>query len=154
MCKLQVRYSCTSICYCIPNIKGTSTGLSTNTASTTSISTPISMSIDSTIPYIYPQDAYDRFANASGLQWNATTEIYTLNATAYQTLQFTKPSFNFTIANTRDETLEIKFPYEAFDRTASFPVLPSLNDTAKFFPLKRATNDTQCPLGRPFLQHT
>ena len=113
------------------------------------------MSIDSTIPYIYlPQDTCDRFANAFGLQWNATNEIYMLNATAYQKLQFTKPSFTFTIANTRDETLEIKFPYEAFDRTASFPVLPSLNDTAKFFPLRRAANDTQYALGHPFLQET
>lgn len=132
-----------------------SAGVSTNTASTTLMSTPIPMSIDSTIPYIYlPEDVCDRFANAFGLQWNNASEIYTLNSTAYQTLQTSKPSFTFTLANAAGETLDIKFPYEAFDRTASFPVLPTLNETAKFFPLRRAANDTEYTLGRPFLQET
>ena len=97
-----------------------SAGLSTTTSSTTLMSNSISMSIDSTIPYIYlPRDVCDRFATEFGLVWNATSEIYTLDDTAHSRLQSSKPTFTFTLANTAGQILDIKLPYDAFDRTAS-----------------------------------
>jgi hypothetical protein len=126
------------------------TGVTTTTTSTTLMSEKISLLIDSTIPYIYlPESACARFESAFGLQWNDTSEIYTVNDTQHTALQKMNPNITFTLANTAGETLDIVLPYEAFDLTASFPVVA--NETL-YFPLKRAANDTQYTLGRTFLQ--
>ena len=126
------------------------TGVSTITTSITLMSETISIFIDSTIPYIYlPANICDRFATAFGLQYNDTTEIYTINDTMHTSLQQMNPNITFTLANSAGQTHDIVFPYGAFNMNASFPVV---NDTTAYFPLKRAANDTQYTLGRTFLQ--
>jgi hypothetical protein len=129
------------------------TGVSTVTTSTTLMSETISMYIDSTIPYIYlPIDICAKFESAFGLTWDENDEIYTVNDTAHSSLTSTNPSITFTLANTAGQTLNIVLPYAAFDLRASFPVLSNGTNSTNYFPLKRATNDTQYTLGRVFLQ--
>ncbi|KAF8857296.1 hypothetical protein BDZ45DRAFT_803431 [Acephala macrosclerotiorum] len=110
------------------------TAVSTVTTSTNLMSETLSMYIDSTIPYTYlPVDICDKFESAFGLVWNATNELYTVNETAHATLLSDNPSITFTLAT-------------------SFPVLSNGTNSSTYFPLKRATNDTQFTLGRVFLQ--
>jgi hypothetical protein len=128
------------------------TGVSTITSSKTLMSETISMFIDSTIPYIYlPTPICDRFEAAFGLQWNDTSEIYTINDTMHTSLKSMNPNITFSLSNTGGETLDIVLPYAAFDLTASFPVVRT-GTKANYFPLRRAANDTQYTLGRVFLQ--
>jgi len=108
------------------------------------------MYVDSTIPHIYlPAAVCAKFESAFGLSYNETSKIYTVDEATHASLMATNPSITFTLANTGGNTLDIVLPYAAFDLTASFPVVA--NDT-KYFPLKRAANDTQYTLGRVFLQ--
>lgn len=126
------------------SIKYVPTGLSTVTTSTTLMAGTISVYIDSTIPYIYlPTNVCDRFALAFGLEWDDANRIYTINDTMHTKLQATNPKFTFTIANTAGNTMEIDFPYAAFDLEASFPVIPLENNATNLFPLRRAANDTR-----------
>lgn len=48
-----------------------------------------------------------------------------------------------------DKTVNISLPYAAFDLIAEYPLMPN---RTRYFPLVRATNDTQYTLGRAFLQ--
>ena len=126
------------------------TGVSTVTTSTTLADKRISMYIDSTIPYIYlPLDMCNKFESNFGLQYDEANEIYTINDTIHQSLLGMNPSLTFTLSDSKGNTLNIVLPYAAFDLTATFPVVA--NDT-KYFPLRRAANDTQYTLGRVFLQ--
>ncbi|KAG0649371.1 hypothetical protein D0Z07_4122 [Hyphodiscus hymeniophilus] len=128
-------------------------GVSTVTNPTTLMSETLSVLIDSTVPYIYlPTEICDEFASAFGLEYNSSTELYTINSTMHTSLGNMNPSITFTLANTGGDTLDIVIPYAAFDLTATFPVLPDGSNSSAYFPLKRAANDTQYTLGRVFLQ--
>jgi len=128
-------------------------GVTTVTAPTVLMSEMLPMYIDSTIPFLYlPVDICEKFASAFGLQYNTTNEIYTINSTMHTTILNMDPSITFTMATTAGQTLDFVLPYSAFDLNATFPVLADEGDSAMFFPLKRADNDTQYTLGRVFLQ--
>jgi hypothetical protein len=51
--------------------------------------------------------------------------------------------------STPAQNVNITFPYAAFDLTASSPLV---DNTTRFFPLKRAVNESQYTLGRAFFQ--
>ena len=115
--------------------------------------------IDSTIPYIYlPVDACQAFERAFGLVWDPNWELYLVNDTHHQLLVQSSPSITFTIGAQQKggQTLDIQFPYAAFDMNISYPFINSTSppylNTARYFPLKQAANDTQYTLGRTFLQ--
>lgn len=128
----------------------TPAGISTITTSTTLADKRIPMYIDSTIPYIYlPIDMCNKFESNFGLHYDEANEIYTVNDTMHQKLLDMNPSLTFTLSDSKGSTIGFELPYAAFDLTATFPVIT--NDT-KYFPLKRAQNDTQYTLGRVFLQ--
>jgi hypothetical protein len=54
-------------------------------------------------------------------------------------------------ASGRSDSVSISFPYAAFDLTAK-PPYQLINKTSRYFPLRRAENDTEYTLGRTFLQ--
>ncbi|PGH26421.1 hypothetical protein AJ80_01919 [Polytolypa hystricis UAMH7299] len=119
---------------------------------TTLMSSGIFSFVDSTLPYIWlPREACDAFEKEFGLTWNATLEMYLVNETAYKTLTERKPHFNFTIGPEKEggETVRFDLPYDSFDLTAKPPLT---SDNTRYFPIKRAANDTQYTLGRAFLQ--
>ena len=108
--------------------------------------------VDSTVPYIYlPLEACKAFERAFGLEFNATTEMYPVSNSLHADLLAQNASIQFTLGDdvTGGDTVNITLPYDSFDLTATFPVV---EDSTRYFPLKRATNDTQFTLGRTFLQ--
>ncbi|KAF9736913.1 hypothetical protein PMIN06_010682 [Paraphaeosphaeria minitans] len=110
--------------------------------------------IDSTVPHLWlPQSVCEAFEDAFGLTWNSTSELYTLNATQHSTLSKLNPSVTFELSPelpiSGGNSISIAFPYSAFDLNVSWPYA---KDTTRYFPLKRASNDTQYTLGRTFLQ--
>ena len=108
--------------------------------------------VDSTIPYIYlPREACKAFEKAFGLKYNATMELYPVSDAQHADLIAQNASITFTLGDNASggETVNITFPYDSFDLTATFPVV---NDSTRYFPLKRAANQSQYALGRTFLQ--
>ncbi|KAL8947073.1 MAG: hypothetical protein Q9222_006606 [Ikaeria aurantiellina] len=108
--------------------------------------------IDSTIPYIYlPIDACRAFEQLFGLVWNATFELYLVDDELHDILTTRNPNITFQIGNSdkAGPTVNITLPYAAFDLTYK-PWFDS--SPIRYFPLKRAANDTQLTLGRAFLQ--
>ncbi|KAG8527771.1 uncharacterized protein KY384_007925 [Bacidia gigantensis] len=121
-------------------------------ASVNAISSPILSFIDSTLPFIYlPLEACQEFERFLGLTWNDTWKTYYIDDNLHESLLTSNPNFTFRIADTTSPgpTADIVLPYASFDLNASFPFVPA--DT-RYFPLKRAANDTQYTLGRTFLQ--
>lgn len=128
------------------------TGQSTLTGTTSLLPTPVFANIDSTLPYLWlPQAACDNFQTAFGLIYDNTTDLYTVNDTIHTQLTNLNPSVTFRLGNTLFDgtTQNIQFPYAAFDLEASYPIY---TNATKYFPIRRAANDTQYTLGRAFLQ--
>jgi hypothetical protein len=110
--------------------------------------------IDSTLPYIWlPLDACQAFESTLGLIWNSTLEMYLVNDALHTNLTKLNPTFTFTlgIGKTGGTTFDFTLPYASFDLAATNPLVP--NNT-RYFPIKRASDDTQYTLGRAFLQET
>ena len=108
--------------------------------------------IDSTVPYIYlPLEACKAFEKAFNLNYNATTQLYPVSDSQHADLIAQNASITFTLGDDvkGGDTVNITLPYNSFDLTATFPVV---NDNTRYFPLKRAANDSQHTLGRTFLQ--
>ncbi|GME28578.1 acid protease [Neofusicoccum parvum] len=127
--------------------------VTTNISSTALLSTPNFWFIDSLVASMwFPEDACAAFEEAFGIQWDDEYSIYLINDTQHETLMDQNAAITFRIgANTStSETVDIVVPYESFALNASWPVYP--NET-RYFPLKRAVNDTQYTLGRAFLQN-
>ena len=105
--------------------------------------------IDSTTPYFWlPMDICEAFEEAFNLTWNDTVQAYLVNDTLHETLQAQNANISFTLGNLSDkETIDITLPYGAFDLHATYPLPDS-----RYFPLMRATNQSQYTLGRAFLQ--
>jgi hypothetical protein len=112
----------------------------------------ISTFIDSSVAEIYlPLDACQAFEKAFNLTYNSTAGLYLVNDTLHQQLLAANPSVTFTIATaiTGGPGFNITYPYASFDLQAQPPLLSS---SSRYFPLQRATNNTQYTLGRTFLQ--
>ncbi|KAM0465913.1 hypothetical protein ACHAPV_000861 [Trichoderma viride] len=112
----------------------------------------ISMFIDSSVAEIYlPLDACHAFEKAFGLTYNTTLEMYLVSDSLHSKLTSENPAVTFEITTpiTGGSSFNITFPYASFDLTANPPLLKS---SSRYFPLKRAANDTQYVLGRTFLQ--
>lgn len=108
--------------------------------------------IDSTIPYLYlPLDACILFEKVLGLKWNDSAELYIVDDELHGDLLMRKPEFTFKLGNslTGEPTVDIVLPYSSFD----LKFKPTYDaDPIRYFPLKRAANDSQLTLGRSFLQ--
>jgi hypothetical protein len=126
-----------------------------STSSTKLLKDGIFAFIDSTIPHLWlPESVCEAFESAFGIVWNSTTELYMLSSTQHSTLSKLNPSITITLsptipASSTDKTVSINLPYSAFNLNLSWPYS---EQSRYYFPLKRATNDTQYTLGRAFLQ--
>lgn len=108
--------------------------------------------IDSTIPEIWlPVPACTIFETAFGLTYDPHTDRYLVNDTIHANLTTMNPVITFKLGNTKEggNTTSISLPYAAFDLQASYPIYPT---ATKYFPLRRAVNESQYRLGRVFLQ--
>lgn len=110
--------------------------------------------IDSTVPHIWlPLDSCRAFEQAFGIVYDNETDLYLVNNSLHDTLKQQDASVAFILGNEIEggDTINITFPYAAFDLTVSSPLV---NSTQHYFPLRRAANDSQYTLGRTFLQES
>ncbi|MCJ1342278.1 hypothetical protein MMC31_000458 [Peltigera leucophlebia] len=107
--------------------------------------------VDSTISFIYlPMAVCKKFEAAFELTWNDEVQAYLVNDTLNDSLKAQNATVVFELGNWEtDQTVNISLPYAAFDLIAEYPLMPN---RTRYFPLVRATNDTQYTLGRAFLQ--
>lgn len=116
------------------------------------IETGLNMTIDSTVSQLWlPSAICDFLADKLGLVYDADKELYTVNSSTRDDLLRDSPEFTFTLTanSTSTDSTDIVLPYAAFDLRASLPIY--LNSTP-YFPIRRATNESQYVLGRTFLQ--
>ena len=110
----------------------------------------INVFIDSLVAQIWlPVEACNAFEQAFNLTWDNTEELYLLDEDQHSALLAQNPTFTFSLGY-GNNTIDIQLPYAAFDLNATEPFVDS--GPQRYFPLKRAENDTQYTLGRVFLQ--
>lgn len=110
--------------------------------------------IDSTVPHIWlPLNSCKAFEKAFGIIYDATTDLYLVSDKLHNQLLSQNASVTFVLGNNiaGGPTVEITLPYLSFDLEANYKFL---NKSSKYFPLRRADNDTQYTLGRTFLQES
>lgn len=112
----------------------------------------ISALIDSTLPYFcLPLSVCEAFENAFGIQWDNEVQAYLVNDSLHTAMQAQNATVTFSLDGSvnGDQSVNISLPYAAFDLTASYSLL---TNSSRYFPLMRATNESQYTLGRTFLQ--
>lgn len=110
--------------------------------------------VDSTVPQIWlPIEACEAFERAFGLTFDETTELYLVNSSLRSQLQDQNASVTFTLGATANGglTTNITLPYDSFDLLIT-PPTPNVDNSSRYFPLRRAANESQYTLGRTFLQ--
>jgi hypothetical protein len=121
---------------------------------------PIHSFVDAATSHIWlPEAACTAFQRYFGLQYNETLELYLVNSTQHQRLISQNASITFQLfppsdsesGGNQSRTVEIVLPYSAFDLELS-TLYPNVANETKYFPLRRAENETQYTLGRTFLQ--
>lgn len=114
----------------------------------------IMANIDSTDPTIWlPLEACHAFEKAFNLTWDPKTEVYLVDNTLHSALQTQNATVTFTLGSTTSggPTTDITLPYGSFDLLAKPPAF-NITASQRYFPLRRAANDSQYTLGRAFLQ--
>ncbi|KAL8822464.1 MAG: hypothetical protein Q9191_006801 [Dirinaria sp. TL-2023a] len=111
----------------------------------------ISAFVDSTIPWIYlPLEVCKQFESAFGIEWDTDHQVYLVNDTLHTKLQAENATVTFTLQSLGQAgSVDIALPYAAFDLIAEYPLA---SNRTRYFPLSRATNETQYTLGRTFFQ--
>jgi hypothetical protein len=109
--------------------------------------------IDSTLPHLWlPRDVCDVFETAFGLTYDPQSGIYLVNDTIHSTLVSKNPTITIQLGNTafnNGNGTNIVLPYAAFDLEIGWP---TYSTSVKYFPIRRAANETQYTLGRALLQ--
>lgn len=129
---------------------------STDQNGTTSVllSAGITSLVDSTVAQIWlPLEACQAFEKAFGLMFDEDSELYLVNDDLHTQLVAQNASVTFTLGSTASEGdgVDIILPYDSFDLLVE-PPTPNVANSTRYFPLRRAANETQYTLGRTFLQ--
>lgn len=110
--------------------------------------------IDSTVPHIWlPLKSCVAFEKAFGITYDNSTDRYLVSDSLHDQLLSQNASVTFILGNdiVGGQTVEITLPYLSFDLQANYILH---NESSRYFPLRRADNDTQYTLGRTFLQES
>jgi len=97
------------------------------------------------------------FESEFGLIYDAQMNLYFLNETQHDLVLRRKTSVMFSLKGDLNqfsssgppESASITFPYTDFVHNASYPFVPT---PRRYFPLRRAANETQYALGRAYMQ--
>ncbi|MCJ1271280.1 hypothetical protein MMC22_011180 [Lobaria immixta] len=140
-----------------------STGWSANSVTLLGPADVALYTIDSSTPYLWlPESVCSQFEKQLGLKYDESVRLYTFdeNSSQHDVLLNWNLTFEFTIADLpgSSNSISLTLPYAAFDLELTYP-FPNLNLTptsqgTKYFPLRKAANDTQYVIGRAFLQET
>lgn len=123
-----------------------------NAADASLLPNEIQAMVETTTPHIWlPLEACSLFEKAFGIVYNSTVNRYLVNETLHRRLQSENPSVSFILGSvsTGGPTVNVTLPYGSFDLELGPPIV---NETQKYFPLRRADNESQYTLGRTFLQ--
>lgn len=128
-----------------------SINLSSRSGSKTLSSESFPAIVDSSVPYLYlPLDVCEKFEEAFGITYDTATDLYLVNNTLHTQLLSQAANVTFTVTNVTSEVLvDIILPYQAFDLIADYPLV---QNATRYFPLKRAHDNSETTLGRAFLQ--
>ncbi|MCJ1320348.1 hypothetical protein MMC15_005686 [Xylographa vitiligo] len=110
--------------------------------------------VDAGVSHIWlPLEVCQAFETTFGLIYDPTTELYLINDTLHDILVTRNASITFQLANdlTSVNTVSITLPYAGFDLELT-PNYPGIMNQTRYFPIRRAANDSQNTLGRTFLQ--
>ena len=110
--------------------------------------------VDSTVAQIWlPLKACQAFEEAFGITFDETSQLYLVNDSLHNQLQAQNSSVTFELgAGTSDgQTINITLPYDSFDLLVE-PPTPGVANNTRYFPLRRAANESQYTIGRTFLQ--
>jgi hypothetical protein len=109
--------------------------------------------IDSSVAEMWlPRSICDKFESAFGLTYDSTSGLYIIsNDETHSQLQALNPTITFQFGNGTSNlhSANVVLPYAAFDLQASWP---TFKNSTKYFPLRRAANESQYTLGRVLLQ--
>ena len=92
------------------------------------------------------------FKDVLGITWNDSVQAYLVNDSLHRDLVAQNASVTSSIgalSGGADRAMNISLPYAAFDLITQYPLE---ENTTRYFPLVRATNESQYTLGRTFLQ--
>ncbi|KAH0536869.1 hypothetical protein FGG08_006300 [Glutinoglossum americanum] len=116
------------------------------------LTTPITAFIDSTVPDIWlPVSVCQQFEQTLGLVYEASTELYLVNDTLHDALLARNEVFRFRLGMGVEggQTVDVMVPYAALDLKVT---LPQTHNRTRYFPIRRALNDSMYTIGRAFLQ--
>jgi hypothetical protein len=100
-----------------------------------------------------PESWCDLFEDAFGLRYVEATGRYLVDDEQHTELQRLQPTLTFALgaSTTGGAITRFDLPYAAFDLEGQYPVFPN---ATRYFPIRRAANDSQYTIGRVFLQET
>ena len=110
--------------------------------------------VDTTIPMFWlPETVCKQFEDAFGLTPDSKTGLYFVNNALHEKLTSQNASVTFTLGAAADggQTINVTLPYNSFDLIIKPPAL-NVAQSTKYFPLRKAANETQYTLGRAFFQ--
>ncbi|KAF2755257.1 acid protease [Pseudovirgaria hyperparasitica] len=107
--------------------------------------------VDTLVPEIWlPTAACQAFEDTFGIEWDETASLYKINDTIHDDLLQKNPVVTFKIGpGLTGDAVNIEMPYTNLYLTASSP---KVQNSTRYFPLRRAESDNQYTLGRAFLQ--
>jgi hypothetical protein len=108
--------------------------------------------IDSSVPELWlPATVCDLFATVFGLQYQEASGRYAITESTRTKLRASNPMLTLTVADglVEGKTINLNFPYAAFDLEATYPIFP---EATRYFPIRKALNESQYVVGRVFLQ--
>lgn len=123
-------------------------------SATTLLPNPILSFVDATVSHIWlPLQACQAFETAFGIEHDDESDLYLVNETTHQALVARNATLVFAIGKDliNTEVVNITLPYASFDLQVT-TAYPNVKNATRYFPLRRAANDTQYTLGRTFLQ--
>lgn len=110
---------------------------------TTLLSSAILARLDSSQPYIWlPLSSCQSFEQAFGLVWDSPTETYPVNDALHTKLLSENASVVFTLSDgvQGSKSIDVSMPYGSFDLQYR---VPTQTNSSRYFPLRRAANNTQ-----------
>ena len=108
--------------------------------------------VDSTIPHLWlPVSVCQAFEDAFGIEFDPITALYLVNNTQHDALIEQNAEVTLSLATSLNggSIINITLPYASFDLVAYPPLVKS---QTRYFPLRRAKDETQYTLGRVLLQ--
>ena len=112
----------------------------------------ISALVDSTIPHLWlPAATCRAFEDAFGIEYDPITNLYLVDDDQHDNMVKQNAELTVRLGPNLNggETISITIPYTSFDFEIGPPFVKSQR---RYFPLRRAKDETQTTLGRTFLQ--